>query len=220
MQNPVGTGPYRLKDWRRGQKIVLEANPGFRDVTFPDSKDPADREIVARMKGVKLPRIGRIEITIIEESQPRLLAFEKGDLDYVTVPGDLVWNVMSKDNKLLPRFADAGVTLARGIQPAITFTYFNMEDPVVGGYTKDKVALRRAIGMAYNVDEEIRVLRQGQAMPATQVIPPGVTGYDPNFSRAHANSTRRVRRRCSTSSATSTATRTAGATCPTASRWC
>ena len=182
MQNPVGTGPYRLKDWRRGQKIVLEANPGFREVSFPDSKDPADREIVARMKGAKLPRIGRIEVTIIEESQPRLLAFEKGDLDYVTVPGDLVWNVMGKDNKPLPRFAAAGVTLARGVQPAITFTYFNMEDPVVGGYTKEKVALRRAVGMAYNVDEEVRVLRQGQGMPATQVIPPNVTGHDPNFS--------------------------------------
>ena len=103
-----------------------------------------------------------MEITIIEESQPRLLAFEKGDLDYVTVPGDLVWNVMGKDNKPLPRFAKAGVILARGVQPAITFTYFNMEDPVVGGYSKEKVALRRAIGMAYNVDEEIRVLRQGQ----------------------------------------------------------
>ncbi len=182
MQNPVGTGPYRLKEWRRGQKIVLEANPGFRAMTFPDSRDPQDREIVAKNKGAKLPRIGRIEITIIEESQPRLLAFERGDLDYVTVPGDLVWNVMGKDNKPLPRFAAAGVTLARGVQPAITFTYFNMEDPVVGGYTKDKVALRRAIGMAYNVEEEVRVLRQGQGMPATQVIPPNVTGHDPNFS--------------------------------------
>jgi len=182
MQNPVGTGPYRLKEWRRGQKIVLEANPGFREVTFPDSRDPQDRDIVARNKGAKLPRIGRIEITIIEESQPRLLAFEKADLDYVTVPGDLVWNVMGKDNKPLPRFAAAGVTLARGVQPAITFTYFNMDDPVVGGYTKDKVALRRAIGMAYNVEEEVRVLRQGQGMPATQVIPPNVTGHDPNFS--------------------------------------
>jgi oligopeptide transport system substrate-binding protein len=181
-QNPVGTGPYRLKEWRRGQKIVLEANPTFRDVTFPDSKDPADRDIVAKNKGAKLPRIGRIEITIIEESQPRLLAFEKGDLDYVTVPGDLTWNVMGKDNKPLPRFAAAGVTLGRGVQPAITFTYFNMEDPVVGGYTKDKIALRRAIGMAYNVEEEVRVLRQGQGMPATQVIPPNVTGHDPGFS--------------------------------------
>jgi ABC-type transport system substrate-binding protein len=181
MQNPVGTGPYRLQEWRRGQKIVLEANPGFRDLTFPDSKDPADRDIVAKMKGTKLPRIGRIDITIIEESQPRLLAFERGDLDYTQVPSDLVWNVMGKDSKILPRFAKAGVMLARGVQPAITFAYFNMEDPVVGGYGKDKVALRRAIGMAYNVDEEIRVLRQGQGTPATQVIPPPVTGYDPAF---------------------------------------
>jgi oligopeptide transport system substrate-binding protein len=181
MQNPVGTGPYRLKDWRRGQKIVLEANPGFREMSFPDSKDPADRDLVAKMKGKKLPRIGRVEISIIEESQPRLLAFEKADLDYVAVPNDLIWNVLGKDSKLLPRFARAGVTLARGLQPAVTYTFFNMEDPIVGGYTKDKVALRRAISMAYNVDEEIRVLRQGQGIPATQVIPPNVTGYDPNF---------------------------------------
>ncbi len=182
MQNPVGTGPYRLKEWRRGQKIVLEANPGFRDVTFPESNEPTDREIVAKMKGRKLPRIGRVEVTIIEESQPRLLAFEKGDIDYVEVPNDLVWNVMDKDNKLLPRFAKAGVTLARGVQPAVSYTYFNMEDPIVGGYSTEKIALRRAIGMSYNVDEDIRVLRQGQGMPATQVVPPGVTGHDPKFS--------------------------------------
>ncbi len=81
MANPVGTGPYRLKDWRRGQKIVLEANPGYRDVFFPDSRDPADRALVASMRGKKLPRIGRVEISIIEESNPRLLAFEKGELD-------------------------------------------------------------------------------------------------------------------------------------------
>ena len=35
MANPVGTGPFRLKEWRRGQKIVLEANPDFREEHFP-----------------------------------------------------------------------------------------------------------------------------------------------------------------------------------------
>ena len=71
--------------------------------------------------------------------------------------------------------------LARGILPTISYTYFNMEDPVVGGYTTDKVALRRAVSMAYNTEEEIRVVRQGQAMLATQPVPPGVTGHDPTF---------------------------------------
>ena len=181
MQNPVGTGPFRLKEWRRGQKIVLEANPAFRDMRYPDSADPADRGIVAKLKGRKLPMIGTIDISIIEESNPRLLAFEKGDLDYIQVPPDLVPNVLQPDNTLQPRFAKAGVTLARGIQPAVSYTYFNMEDPVVGGYTKDKVALRRAIGMAFNTDEEIKVLWHGQAVPATGPIPPHVIGYDPKF---------------------------------------
>ncbi len=182
MANPVGTGPYRLKDWRRGQKIVLEANPGYRDVFFPDSRDPADRALVASMRGKKLPRIGRVEISIIEESNPRLLAFEKGELDFAAVPVDLVRNVLDPANKLKPTFAQRGVQMWRGVQPAITYTYFNMEDPVVGGYSNDKIALRRAISMAFNTDDEIRIVRQGQGEPATQPIPPNITGYDPKFS--------------------------------------
>ena len=181
MANPVGTGPYRLKEWRRGQKIVLEANPGFRDKRFPDSADPADRAIVAKFRGRRIPFAGRIEVSIIEESNPRLLAFEQGELDYAAAPVDLVWNVLDPPAKLKPRLAGRGVTLNRGVQPAITYTYFNMEDPVVGGYTPDKVALRRAFALAYNVDEEIRVIRQGQAFPATQVIPPTVSGHDPRL---------------------------------------
>ena len=181
MANPVGTGPYRLKDWRRGQKIVLEANPGYRDVLFPESRDPADREIVARMHGKKLPQIGRIEISIIEESNPRLLAFENRELDFVAVPVDLIRNVLDANDNLKLRYAQQSMQMWRAVQPAITYTYFNMEDPVVGGYTNDKIALRRAISMAYNTDDEIRIVRQGQGEPATQPIPPNVTGYDPKL---------------------------------------
>ena len=181
MANPVGTGPYRLKEWRRGQKIVLEASPTFRDVRYPESSDPADRALMAKFKGRKLPMIGTIDISVIEEASPRLQAFEKGALDYVEVPVDLVANVLEPGNVLKPRFRQAGVALQRGIIPGITYTWFNMEDPVVGGYEKEKVALRRAIGMAYNVDEEAQVIRQGQAEWASQVIPPGVSGHDPKF---------------------------------------
>ncbi len=184
MANPVGTGPYRLKEWRRGQRIVLEANPQFRDERYPDGGEPGDRAFVAKLKGKKLPIVGRVEIAVIEESNPRLLAFEQGNLDYVAVPNELIDNVVDANGKLKARLAQRGVTLARGIQPAITYTYFNMEDAVVGGYTPDKVALRRAIGMAYNVPEEIRVIRMGQAIPATQPVPPNVTGYNPNLKSA------------------------------------
>jgi oligopeptide transport system substrate-binding protein len=182
MANPVGTGPYFLKEWRRAQKITLDANPGFREMYFPDSSDTADQDILAVMKGKRIPAIGRIEISILEESNPRLLAFIKGELDISNpVPPDVILNVLDVNNKLKPELAEKGMILARGIQPAITFEYFNMEDPVVGGYTKDKLALRRAISMSYNVDDEIKIVRQGQGVPATQVLPPNVIGHDPNF---------------------------------------
>ena len=181
MANPVGTGPYRLKDWRRGQRITLEANPSFRDQTYPDSSDPADKGLLATMRGKKLPLVGRVEVNIIEETNPRWLAFQNHELDYVQVPNDLIWNVLGADQKLKAELARQNLVIGSGIQPAIVYTYFNMEDPVVGGLGRDKIALRRAISMAYNVDEDIRIVRQGQAIPATQVLPPNLTGYDPSF---------------------------------------
>ena len=181
MANPVGTGPYRLAQWRRGQKIVLEANPGYREEYFPEGGEPGDRELIAKMKGKRLPQVGRIDISIIEESNPQLLAFNSGELDYVNVPADLVANVLDPENGLKPEYAKEGVTLHRVTQPALAYTYFNMEDPVVGGYTPEKIALRRAMIMGFNTDEMIRVWWQGQALVATQPIPPGVAGHSPGF---------------------------------------
>jgi ABC-type transport system substrate-binding protein len=63
-------------------------------------------------------------------------------------------------------------------RPDVVYTYFNMDDPVVGGYTPEKVALRRAISLAYSVEEEIRLLRRHLGIPAQGVVVPGVAGYD------------------------------------------
>jgi oligopeptide transport system substrate-binding protein len=182
MANPVGTGPFRLKDWRRGQKIVLEANPNYREEYFPENGEPADREFVAAMKGKRLPQVGRVEISIIEESNPQLLAFDTRALDYMNVPADLVTNVLDPATTTLrPRYASEGVRLARVMQPALAYTYFNMDDPVVGGYTPEKIALRRAVVLAFNNNDLINVWYQGQAVRATQPIPPPVKGHSPNF---------------------------------------
>ena len=181
MANPVGTGPYRLKDWRRGQRIVLEANPGYRDERYPTPSSAADQALAKGLAGRRLPLVSNVEISIIEEAQPRLLAFQQKQLDFVAVPVNIVTNVLDADNRLKPEFANAGVRLERAIQPAIVYMYFNMDDPVVGGYTPPQIALRRAIAIGYDVNEEIRVLRQNQGLPATQVVPPNMTGHDPHY---------------------------------------
>jgi ABC-type transport system substrate-binding protein len=41
VNKPVGTGPFRLGEWVRGSRVVLEANPGYRALAFPASDDPA-----------------------------------------------------------------------------------------------------------------------------------------------------------------------------------
>jgi ABC-type transport system substrate-binding protein len=183
MANPVGTGPYRLKEWRRGQRIVLEANPGFRDEVYPTSSNPADRALTQKLAGRRIPMIGRIEISVVEEANPRLLSFEQDLQDYLLVPPDLASNVLEPGNTLKPRLADRGIRLERDAQPVITGLAFNMEDPVVGGYDKGRIALRRAIAMAYDAEEDARVIRHGQARRATQFIPPNVSGHDPRVEK-------------------------------------
>jgi ABC-type transport system substrate-binding protein len=130
------------------------------------------------MRGKKLPIVGRIEIEITEESNPRLLGFTSGALDYVNVPPDLADHVLDAAGRLRPEYANRGIALWRITQPALQYAYLNMDDPVVGGYTKDKIALRRAIALGFNTPDLIRVVYQGQAIPATQPIPPGLPGHD------------------------------------------
>jgi ABC-type transport system substrate-binding protein len=177
MSRPVGTGPYRLREWRKASRVVLEANPRYRTIKYPESSDPRHKALVDAMHGKALPQIGRIELAIIEESQPELLAFMQGDLDLMLLGGDDAKRVFD-NGKLKPELAKKGVQHVRFGAPSVTFTYFNLEDPVVGGYSKAQVALRRAIGMGYNIDEAIRVLFAGNALPANQLLPPGVNGHD------------------------------------------
>ena len=181
--HPVGTGPYMIKEWKRSSKIVLEANPEYREEFFGSEPgaDPLDRKIAAHLKGKRLPLVGRIEISIIEETQPRWLAFLNREHDYIERFPNEYANIAAPGGKLAPNLAKQGITLQRLVEPNLTYYYFNMEDPVVGGYTPEKVALRRAISMSMNDNEEIQILRKNQAIRAESPVPPGVAGYDENF---------------------------------------
>ncbi len=181
MANPVGTGPYILKQWIRSSKIILEANPDYRGFMWDfKSNDPADLKLIAEMKGKKMPQVGRIEISIIEEDQARLLAFQNGELDIMNMEGPLAPNVLDGE-KLKPELAKKGVKLSRFVDPEISYHFWNLQDPVIGGYTKERIALRRAMAMAYNNAEEIKVVRNGQAVEINYPIPPGVVGHDPTY---------------------------------------
>ncbi|MES2832592.1 MAG: ABC transporter substrate-binding protein [Pseudomonadota bacterium] len=182
MSNPVGTGPYRLAEWVRGSKIVLQANPGYRGSVwdFKAGDDPADQKIVAQMRGKKMPQIGRVEIAVMVEDQSRWLAFQDDQIDLFQLEGPLAPKALSK-GALRPELAARGVQLSRIVDPEITYYYWNMKDPVLGGLAKEKIALRRAISMAHNVQEDIDIVWSGEAIALAYPIPPGVVGHDPAF---------------------------------------
>src|SRR5689334_11238739 len=181
--HPVGTGPYRLAEWKRSAKIVLERNPNFREEYYeadPPADDPVSQQLYRENKGKRLPIVDRVEVSIIEESQPRWLAFLDSELDWINLPYEFL-NMAIPGGKLSPQLSRRGVRYIPDIETTTTYLYFNLKDPVFGGYTPDKVALRRALSLAYSNDEEINVVRNGQAIEAETLIPPGVLGYDPNF---------------------------------------
>jgi len=183
MAHPVGTGPFYLAKWRRSSQMVLERNPNFRELYYDEQPAAGDAEaqaIALKLKGKRLPLLDRVEISIISESQPLWLAFQAGDFDLVAVPYDYA-NLAAPGGKLAPNLAKRGMHLHKALRADLVFTIFNMEDPVVGGYSPEKVALRRAISLAYDTDEEIRRLRKQLAVPAQGLAPPETFGYAADF---------------------------------------
>jgi ABC-type transport system substrate-binding protein len=184
MEHPVGTGPFKLVEWRRSSRIVLERNPAYREDIFdaePPPDDAQSQKIAQQLAGKRLPIVDRVEVSIIDEHQPRWLAFLANEHDMlIELPSDFS-NLAIPKNQLAPNLARRGIQRERALEPGVTVAYFNMEDPVIGGYAPARVALRRAIALAYDIEAEIRVLRRGQAYPAQGPMVPMAFGYDPDF---------------------------------------
>jgi ABC-type transport system substrate-binding protein len=187
-EHPVGTGPFRLKSWRRGSRIVLERNPTFREMLYdgePAAGDVDGQALLARFKGRRLPMVDEVEVSVVEEFQPQWLTFLNREVDCLAgVTGQLPSQFTKEaapGGKLAPRLARQGVQMYRSLAPDAAFTYFNMKDPTIGGMEPAQVALRRAISLGYNVEEEIRSIRRGQAIIGQGMLMPHTSGYSSDF---------------------------------------
>ncbi len=167
--HPVGSGPFRIGEWKRSDRITLLANPDYH----------------GRWEGRKLPLVDRVEVKIMEEYQSRVLGYLNGEFDYIEqVPEsmrDLVLDPASPQPVLKPELARRGMVLDPFPVLQTYYMWMNMEDPVIGGYTPAKVALRRAIALAYDGAQDVALLKKGLAIPAQSPLPPNVLGYDPAY---------------------------------------
>ena len=180
-RHPVGSGPYRVaeEDWQPGMSIVLNRNSWYHDVfdverhLAPDA--PPD---VARQAGKRLPVCDRVEVTFYNQDQPRWLEFRSRSLDYCEVPAEYFPSAYNKRRqKLHAEFRRQGIT--SHVVPLLDFIFigFNMEDKLVGGYTPQKVAFRKAICAALDWDERNNSFYNGLNVVYDGMIPPGLQGH-------------------------------------------
>ena len=183
-EHPVGTGAFRLAQWKRSSRIVLERNPNYREEFYSEWVPTWDEKLAAEVRalqGRKLPLVDRVMISIIEESQPRWLSFLNEENDFIEqVPPDFIQSA-APNNQIAPNLKKRDIRMQRYARADLSMSYFAMEHPVVGGYEPGKIALRRAIALAVDGEREIRLVRRSQAIPSQGVIGPGTYGYDKNF---------------------------------------
>jgi len=174
-RRPTGSGPYRVREFKPGTRLVLERNPDYRVVHWEDiaTAGPSDPAWAKALNGRRFPLPDLVELTDIPEAMTALLAFERGDVDIVSAPASAIQN-----NQLVARLAQMGFTLVRAPSPTLSWFSFNMNDAQVGGMMPASIALRRAIAMSIDDAEYIRLFYNGAAAPPETWIPPGILGHD------------------------------------------
>ena len=182
--HPVGTGPFKLAQWRRSSFIAFERNPDFREMVYdaePAADDAEGQALLARFKGRRLPMVDRVEISVIEEEQPRWLSFVNGEADLAYRVGYQFVNQAMPRGRVAPNLARRGIRGYQIVEAASNFLLFNMEDPTVGGFSAEKVALRRAIGLGMDTANEIAYAYNGQGVVAQSALLPFTSAFDPKF---------------------------------------
>ena len=139
---PVGTGPFRFAEWKRGNYIALERNPTYWD----EGK----------------PFLDRIVIKTYGDASARAAAFETGELQLAsTTPVPLSEVDRFRKNKAF-KVDDTGDELNNSMD----LLGFNLRRPALA-----KVEVRRALSAAINRDAMIASVWYGLATPLNSPVP-------------------------------------------------
>lgn len=181
-RHPVGCGPYLLAEYKSKQRLVLKANPNRPNETYPTAGMPGDRKAgLLRDAGKRLPLVETVVYNIVKEDVTGWNLFLQGYMDAWGVTQNNYQQVMSRPGQLSPEMKQRGISLERDVSANVNYFAFNMDDPVVGGYTQRGRKLRQAISTAIDAQDFIDLFNQGNGVVAQSIVPPGIYGYDAGF---------------------------------------
>jgi len=177
VNQPVGTGPYKLVDWQRNSRLTFERNPNFRGQAFVNESGVEEPTKI-------MPFVDRVEYHVFVEESTGWLSFKSSRLEYNAIPKDNFAEAVNPATKeLVESYVNAGITLYKNPEADITYTAFNMEDPII---KKGGANLRKAIALAVDKNKSIELFRNGRAVLAHSPIPPTLAGYDERFKNPYA----------------------------------
>lgn len=180
--HPVGCGAFQLTEYVKKSRIVLRANPNYREEFYPSEGAPSDRESgVLADAGKRLPLADAVQFNIIRESITSFNEFLQGYEDLAGVTQQNFQQVMTQPGHLSPEMASHGLGLHRDKGVDISYYSFNMNDPTFGGTSEKNRKLRQAISLALDGHEMIDLLHQGLGLPAQFMVAPGLFGYEPDY---------------------------------------
>ncbi|SFI04792.1 ABC transporter substrate-binding protein [Bradyrhizobium sp. cf659] len=145
-QKAIGTGPFKLAEWRRGQFIELTRNEAY-----AARGEPADG-----LAGAKLAKVDRVRLSVVPDPAAAKAAIQSGNLD--------LWPSM--DPKFAGELKSAGLAIASSSVASLNAIVMQTNDPLL----KDK-RIRGAIAAALDYPSMSESLTDGYAKPSTSLVP-------------------------------------------------
>ena len=180
-RHPVGTGPFVMKeeDWESGVRITFRRNPKYHECYYPEECMEEDRQAYLHIAaGKRLPLLDEVEVRFMQQDEPMWLEFKSDNIDYCQVPSEYYEQIFNKrTGRMLKEPRSEGL---RGVPvPLLDFIFrgFNMEDELLGGYTEEKRALRQAICIALDWDEQNETFYNGLNIVYDGPVPPALPGH-------------------------------------------
>jgi ABC-type transport system substrate-binding protein len=162
--HPVGTGPFMLKIWREGEKLIFVKNPHYFET---DSS------------GNRYPYLDAVSITFIADKQSEFLEFIKGNIDFLSgINAAYKDEMITRSGKLNPKYSDRFVmeTMHYLNTEYLTFLVDSTAFPQNPLLNKD---IRKAINLGFDREKMVKYLRNNLCFPAFHgIIPRGLPGYD------------------------------------------
>lgn len=179
---PIGTGAYYLIENNPQRRMLLVKNPNFHDEYYPSIGMPGDAENgLLKNAGKKLPFIDQVVFSLEKENVPYWDKFLQGYYDRSGIGPDNFNSALhgsgSNGLRLSQRLQNKGVKLLVSSRPSIFYWGFNMLDDLVGGYSERATNLRKAISLAFDVEEYNIIFFNDRGILADGPIPPGILGY-------------------------------------------